>query len=167
MPASTRANIVTGRRHSVANNGPESQKALSTFSDGIKMETTFNSPAVASALQNVAIDAPPSRTSEGHTLLTLIASPGVNSHFPDSSTRTLFDEVEGATRRLVGGSASTISENPTKHSGDRATGVHAGDGESLQIFSHSKSQQDLYTLPHRELSDALVKIYRERIHSSE
>lgn len=158
---------VGSRTYSVSSDTLQPQITPNMHSEGLKAESAAGDPTIAPTLQMQIAPSGGARTktADGHTLLTLIASPGVNSHFPDSSTRTLFDEVEGATRRLVGGPPGSASERPPKALADAVSAAHVGEGEGLQIFSHSKSQQDLYTLPHRELSDALVKIYRERIHS--
>jgi hypothetical protein len=106
-------------------------------------------------------------TESHESLLTLIASPGVNTHFPDSSTRTLFDEVEGATRRLVGSSGDLPPLRRPRNARVSAARAQQDEGAGQHIFSHSRSQQDLYALPHRGMSDTLVKIYKERVHPSE
>lgn len=135
-----------------------------TLSNQIRTETgsSYNTSPPDVASNSVE----PSSEASRDTLLTLIASPGVNTQFPDSSTRTLFDEVEGATRRLVGGPNGVTASGRTGDRPGNLDTTNNGDAEALHMFTYTKSQQDLYSLPHRQLSDALVAIYRDRIHPS-
>lgn len=163
---SEQARAVGTQAYSLFSNDLQSQTPSGGLSNGAEgggvANTTASTPTLRVAVTNEA----DSKAVEGRTMLTLVASPGVNTHFPDSSTRTLFDEVEGATRRLVGASVPVPARRQTRGTTNCDIGPQGAEAEGMQIFSYSKSQQDLYTLPHRELSDALVKIYYERIHPS-
>lgn len=174
-PASASQNLpamTLPRQQSVQALQREQPFATDYRSVGLKSSTQDNARGLPATTTGPLKEIEADDVEGASTLLTLVSSPIIMRNFPDSSTSTLVQEVENATRRLTGLTMQGRFKlgddvNTPKTTSSRHSKPSNMDQENPHLFNFNRKPQEMYSLPHRSLSDALVRRYKESVHPSE